>query len=167
MDETERERLRREKSAYFNDVLGRLTAMGITDLKTRADIAELEWHLFTLNCEYYEQKRFIRHRERERQREIERECLRLMDKEEAAQQVETPSADHDGKQESATDHDQQPEDEKRDDGGAKLETGATEGDGNEPDSETAESLDLLREIDEMLSDATGIIGTAAKNAIAG
>lgn len=165
MDETERERSRREKSAFYDDVLERLTAMGITDLKTRADIAEREWYMFTLNCEYYERERFKRHREREQQREIERECLRLMDEEEAARHVETPSADHDEKQESATDHDQQPEDEKRDDGGAELGTDASEGDGDEPESETTESLDLLREIDEMLSDATGIIGTAAKNAI--
>ena len=165
MDETERERSRREKSAFYDDVLERLTAMGITDLKTRADIAEREWYMFTLNCEYYERERFKRHREREQQREIERECLRLMDEEEAARHVETPSADHDEKQESATDHDQQPEDEKRDDGGAELGTDASEGDGDEPESETTESLDLLREIDEMLSDATGIIRTAAKNAI--
>ena len=139
--------------------------MGITDLKTRVDIAEYEWYLFTLNCEYYEQERFIRHREREQQREIERECLRLMDEEEAARHVETPNADHDEKQESATDHDKQPEGEKQGDGGAELETGATEGDEDEPESETTESLELLREIDEMLSDATGIIRTAAKNAI--
>lgn len=165
MDETERERSRREKSAYFDDVLGRLTAMGITDLKTQVDIAEHEWYLFTLNCEYYEQERLKRYMERERQREIERECSQLMDEEEAARQVETPSARHDEKQGSVTDHDQQPEGEKRGDGGAELETDATEGDGNTPDSVTAESLDLLREIDEMLSDATGIIGTAAKNAI--
>lgn len=165
MDETERERSRREKSAYFDDVLGRLTAMGITDLKTRADIAEHEWYLFTLNCEYYEQERLKRYMERERQREIERECSQLMDEEEAARQVETPNTDHDEKRESATDHDQQPEGEKQGDGGAKLETGATEGDGDEPDSETAESRDLLREIDGMLSDSTRIIRTAAKNAI--
>ena len=139
--------------------------MGITDLKTRADIAEREWYLFTLNCEYYEQERFIRHRERKQQREIERECSQLMDEEEAARQVETLNADHDEKQESATDHDRHPEGEKRGDGGAELETDATEGDGDEPDSETTESLDLLREIDGMLSDATGIIRTAAKNAI--
>lgn len=165
MDETERERSRREKFAYFDDVLGRLTAMGITDLKTRADIAEHEWYLFTLNCEYYEQERLKRYMERERQREIERECSQLMDEEEAARHVETPSADHDEKQESATDHDQQPEGEKRDDGGAELGTCAAEGDGDEPDSETSESLDLLREIDGMLSDSTRIIRTAAKNAI--
>lgn len=165
MDETERERSRREKFAFDDDVFERLTAMGITDLKTRMDIAEHEWYLFTLNCEYYEQERLKRYMERERQREIERECLRLMDEEEAARHVETPNADHGEKQESATDHDLQPEDEKRGDGGAELETGATEGDGDEPDSETAESLDLLREIDGMLSDATGIIRTAAKNAI--
>lgn len=139
--------------------------MGITDLKTQVDIAEHEWYLFTLNCEYYEQERLKRYMERERQREIERECSQLMDEEEAARQVETPSARHDEKQGSVTDHDQQPEGEKRGDGGAELETDATEGDGNTPDSVTAESLDLLREIDEMLSDATGIIGTAAKNAI--
>lgn len=165
MDETERERSRREKFAFDDDVFERLTAMGITDLKTRVDIAEYEWYLFTLNCEYYEQERFIRHREREQQREIERECLRLMDEEEAARHVETPNADHDEKQESATDHDKQPEGEKQGDGGAELETGATEGDEDEPESETTESLELLREIDEMLSDATGIIRTAAKNAI--
>lgn len=165
MDETERERSRREKFAYFDDVFERLTAMGITDLKTRMDIAEHEWYLFTLNCEYYEQERLKRYMERERQREIERECLRLMDEEEAARHVETPNADHGEKQESATDHDLQPEDEKRGDGGAELGTDATEGDGDEPESETTESLDLLREIDEMLSDATSIIGTAAKNAI--
>ena len=165
MDETERERSRREKSAFYDDVLERLTAMGITDLKTRADIAEREWYMFTLNCEYYERERFKRHREREQQREIERECSQLMDEEETARQVETPNTDHDEKRESATDHDQQPEGEKQGDGGAKLETGATEGDGDEPDSETAESLDLLREIDGMLSDSTRIIRTAAKNAI--
>lgn len=165
MDETERERSRREKSAFYDDVLERLTAMGITDLKTRADIAEREWYMFTLNCEYYERERFIRHWEREQQREIERECLRLMDEEEAARQVETPNADHDEKQESATDHDQQPEDEKRDDGGAELETDVTEGVEDEPDSETAESLDLLREIDEMLSGWTSTIRKAADNAI--
>lgn len=165
MDETERERSRREKFAYFDDVFARLTAIGITDLKTQVDIAEHEWYLFTLNCEDYEQKRLKRYMERERQREIERECLRLMDEEEAARHVETPSADHDEKQESATDHDQQPKDEKRGDGGAELGTGATEGDGDEPESETTESLELLREIDEMLSGAKGIIRTAAKNAI--
>ena len=165
MDETERERSRREKSAYFDDVLGRLTAIEITDLMMRADIAEQEWYLFTLNCEDYEQERFKRHMERERQREIERECLRLMDEEEAARQAETPNARHDEKQESATEHEQQPEDEKQSDGGMELETDATEGDGDEPESEPTESLDLLREIDEMLSDATGIIRTAAKNAI--
>lgn len=165
MDETERERSRREKFAFDDDVFERLTAMGITDLKTRMDIAEHEWYLFTLNCEYYEQERLKRYMERERQREIERECLRLMDEEEAARNVETPNADHGEKQESATDHDLQPEDEKRGDGGAELGTDATEGDGDEPESETTESLDLLREIDEMLSDATSIIGTAAKNAI--
>lgn len=165
MDETERERSRREKSAFYDDVLERLTAMGITDLKTRADIAEREWYMFTLNCEYYERERFKRHREREQQREIERECLRLMDEEEAARHVETPSADHDEKQESATDHDQQPEDEKRGDGGAELGTDATEGDGNTPDSVTAESLDLLREIDEMLSVMTDTTeATAASSA---
>lgn len=75
MNESERERSRREKSAFYDDVLGRLTAMGITDLKTRADIAEQEWYLFTLNCEYYERERLKRHREREQQREIEREYL--------------------------------------------------------------------------------------------
>lgn len=139
--------------------------MEITDLKTRADIAEHEWHLFTLNCEYYEQERFIRHREREQQREIERECLRLMDEEEAARQVETPSARHDEKQGSAADHDKQPEGEKRGDGGAELETDATEGDGDEPDSETAESFNQLQEIDEMLSGITNIIRTAANNVI--
>lgn len=163
MDETERERSRREKSAYFDDVLGRLTAMGITDLKTRADIAEQEWYLFTLNCEYYERERLKRHREREQQREIEREYLWLMNEEEAARQVETPSTDHDEKQESATDHDQQPEGEKQSDGGAKLETGATEGDGDEPDSETAESLDLLREIDGMFSGMADTIRAATAN----
>lgn len=163
MDETERERSRREKFAYFDDVFERLTAMGITDLKTRVDIAEHEWYLFTLNCEYYEQERFIRHREREQQREIERECLRLMDEEEAARQVETPNADHDEKQESATEHDQQPEDEKRGDGGAELGTDATEGDGDEPESETTESLELLAEIDGMLSGAADATRTAAKN----
>lgn len=165
MDETERERLRREKSAYFDDVLGRLTAMGITDLKTRVDIAEREWYLFTLNCEDYEQERLKRYMERERQREIERECSQLMDEEEAARQVETPNADHDEKQESATDHDQQPEDEKQGDGGAELGTDATEGDRDEPESETTESLDLLREIDGMLSGMADTIRTAAKNAI--
>lgn len=165
MDETERERLRREKSAYFDDVLGRLTAIGITDLKTRADIAEQEWYLFTLNCEDYEQERLNRRLERERQREIKMECLRSMDDEEATRQVETPSADHDEKQESATDHDQQPEDEKRGDGGAELGTDATEGDGDEPESETTESLDLLREIDGMLSGMANTIRTAANNAI--
>lgn len=165
MDETERERLRREKSAYFDDVLGRLTAMGITDLKTRADIAEQEWYLFTLNCEYYEQERLNRRLERERQREIKRRCSQSMDEAETTQRVETPSADHDEKQESATEHDQQPEDEKRGDGGAELGTDATEGDGNEPESETTESLELLAEIDGMLSNAKGIIRTAAKNAI--
>lgn len=163
MDETERERSRREKSAFYDDVLERLTAMGITDLKTRADIAEREWYIFTLNCEYYERERFKRHRGREQQREIERECLRLMDEEEAARHVETPSADHDEKQESATDHDQQPEDEKRDDGGAELETDATEGDGNEPESETTESLELLAEIDGMLSGVADATRTAATN----
>lgn len=165
MDEKEGERSRREKFAFVDDVFERLTAMEITDLKMRVDIAEHEWYLFTLNCEDYEQERLKRYMERERQREIERECLWLMDEEEAARQVETPSARHDEKQESATDHDKQPEDEKRADGGAELGTDATEGDGDEPESETTESLDLLREIDEMLSDATGIIGTAAKNAI--
>ena len=143
----------------------RLTAMGITDLYKRTEMLELEWYLFTLNCEDYEQERLKRYMERERQREIERECLRSMDDEEAARQVETPNADHDEKQESATDHDLQPKDEKRGDGGAEQETGATEGDEDEPESETTESLELLREIDEMLSDATGIIRTAAKNAI--
>ena len=165
MDETERERSRREKFAYFDDVFERLTAMGITDLKTQVDIAEHEWYLFTLNCEYYERERFKRHREREQQKEIEREYSQLMDEEEAARHVETPNADHDEKQESATDHDKQPEGEKQGDGGAELETGATEGVGDEPDSETAESLDLLREIDEMFSGMAGIIRTAAKNAI--
>lgn len=165
MDETERERSRREKFAYFDDVFGRLTAMGITDLKTQVDIAEHEWYLFTLNCEDYEQERLKRYMERERQREIERECSQLMDEEEAARQVETPNTDHDEKRESATDHDKQPEDEKRGDGGAELGTDATEGDGDEPESETTESLDLLREIDGMLSGATRIIRTAAKNAI--
>lgn len=165
MDETERERSRREKFAYFDDAFEQLTAMGITDLKTRADIAEWGWYMFTLNCEYYERERLKERREREQQREIERECLRLMDEEEAARQVETPKADHDEKQGSATDHDQQPKSEKRGDGGAELETDATEGVGDEPDNETAESLDLLREIDEMLSgvaDATRT--TAASNA---
>lgn len=165
MDETERERSRREKSAFYDDVLERLTAMGITDLKTRADIAEREWYMFTLNCEYYERERFIRHWEREQQREIERECLRLMDEEEAARQVETPSARHDEKQGSATDHDQQPEGEKRDDGGTKLETGATEGAGDEPESETTKSLELLAEIDGMLSGVADVTRTAAANAI--
>lgn len=165
MDETERERSRREKYAFYDDMGERLTAMGITDLKTRVDIAEQEWYLFTLNCEDYEQERLKRSGEREQQREIERECLRLIDEEEAARQVETPNADHDEKQESATEHDQQPEDEKQSDGGTEQETGATEGDEDEPESETTESLELLREIDEMLSDATGIIRTAAKNAI--
>lgn len=165
MDETERERSRREKFAFVDDVFERLTAMGITDLKTRVDIAEHEWYLFTLNCEYYEQERLKRYMERERQREIERECLWLMDEEEAVRQVETLNADHDEKQESATDHDQHPEGEKQGDGGAELETDTTEGDGNEPDNETAESLDILREIDEMLSGTTGIIRTAADNAI--
>lgn len=163
MNESERERSRREKSAFYDDVLGRLTAMGITDLKTRADIAEQEWYLFTLNCEYYERERLKRHREREQQREIEREYLWLMNEEEAARQVETPSTDHDEKQESATDHDQQPEGEKQSDGGAKLETGATEGDGDEPDSETAESLDLLREIDGMFSGMADTIRAATAN----
>lgn len=165
MDETERERSRREESAFYDEMGERLTAMGITDLYKRTEMLELEWYLFTLNCEDYEQERFKRHREREHQKEIERECSRLMDEEEAARQVETPNADHDEKPESATDHDQQPEGEKRGDGGAELETDATEGVGDEPDSETAESLDLLREIDGMLSDAKGIIRTAAKNAI--
>lgn len=163
MDETERERSRREKSAFYDDVLERLTAMGITDLKTRVDIAEHEWYLFTLNCEYYEQERFIRHREREQQREIERECLRLMDEEEAARQVKTPNADHDEKQESATDHDLQPKDEKQSDGGTEQETGATEGDGDEPESETTESLELLAEIDGMLSGVADATRTAATN----
>lgn len=72
MDETERERSHREKSAFYDDVLERLTAAGITDLKTRADIAEQEWYTFTLNCEYYERERLKRRIERERQREIER-----------------------------------------------------------------------------------------------
>lgn len=165
MKETERERLRREKFAYFNDVGEQLTAMGITDLYKQVEILETEWYLFTLHCEDYEQERRKRDREREEQREIERECLRLMDEEEAARQVETPSADHDEKQESATEHDQQPEDEKQGDGGTELETDATEGDGNTPDSVTAESLDLLREIDEMLSGTTSTIRKAAKNAI--
>ena len=57
MDETERERSRREKYAFYDDMGERLTAMGITDLKTRVDIAEQEWYLFTLNCEDYEQER--------------------------------------------------------------------------------------------------------------
>ena len=139
--------------------------MGITDLKTRVDIAEHEWYLFTLNCEDYEQERLKRYMERERQREIERECLWLMDEEEAVRQVETLNADHDEKQESATDHDRHPEGEKRGDGGAELETDATEGDGDEPDSETAESFNQLQEIDEMLSGMTNIIRTAADNAI--
>lgn len=165
MDETERERSRREKSAFYDDVLERLTAMGITDLKTRADIAEHEWYLFTLNCEYYERERFKRHREREQQREIERECLWLMDEEEAARQVETPSARHDEKQESATDHDKQPEGEKQGDGGAELETDATESVGDEPESETTEPLELLREIDGMLSGMADTIRTAANNVI--
>lgn len=165
MDETERERSRREKSAYFNDVLGRLTAMGITDLKTRADIAEHEWYLFTLNCEYYEQERLNRRLERERQREIKRRCSQSMDEAETTQRVETPSADHDEKQESATDHSQQPEDEKRDDGGAELGTDATEGDGDEPESETTESLELLAEIDGMLSGVADVTRTAAANVI--
>lgn len=165
MDETERERSRREKFAFVDDVFERLTAMGITDLKTRVDIAEHEWYLFTLNCEYYEQERLKRYLERERQREIERECLWLMDEEEAARQVETPSTDHDEKQESATDHDQHPEGEKQGDGGAELETDTTEGDGNEPDNETAESLELLAEIDGMLSGVADVTRTAAANAI--
>lgn len=165
MDETERERSRREKFAFYDDVFARLTAIGITDLKTQVDIAEQEWYLFTLNCEDYEQERLKRYMEREQQREIERECLRLMDEEEAARQVETPNADHDEKQESATDHNQQPEDEKRSDGGAELGTDAIEGDGDEPDSETAESFNQLQEIDEMLSGMTNIIRTAANNAI--
>lgn len=165
MDETERERLRREKYAFYGDVAERLTAMGITDLYERTEMLELEWYLFALNCEDYEQERRKRDKEREEQREIERECSRLMDEEEAARQVETPSADHDGKQGSATDHDQQPEGEKQGDGGTELETDATEGDGNTPDSVTAESLDLLREIDGMLSGKAGIIRAAAKNAI--
>lgn len=63
MDETERERSRREKFAFDDDVFERLTAMGITDLKTRMDIAEHEWYLFTLNCEYYEQERWKRYME--------------------------------------------------------------------------------------------------------
>lgn len=165
MDETERERSRREKFAFYDDVLKRLTAMGITDLKTQVDIAEQEWYLFTLNCEDYEQERLKRYMERERQREIERECSQLMDEEEAARQVETPSTDRDEKQESATDHYQQPEGEKRDDGGAKLETGATEGAGDEPESETTESLELLAEIDGMLSGVADVTRTAAANAI--
>lgn len=163
MDETERERSRREKSAYFNDVLGRLTAMGITDLKTRADIAEHEWYLFTLNCEYYEQERLNRRLERERQREIKRRCSQSMDEAETTQRVKTPSTDHDEKQKSATDHDQQPEGEKRGDGGAELGTDATEGDGDEPESETTESLELLAEIDGMLSGVADITRTAAAN----
>lgn len=165
MDEKEGERSRREKFAFVDDVFERLTAMGITDLKTRVDIAEHEWYLFTLNCEDYEQERLKRYMERERQREIERECLWLMDEEEAVRQVETLNADHDEKQESATDHDRHPEGEKRGDGGAELETDATEGDGDEPDSETAESFNQLQEIDEMLSGMTNIIRTAADNAI--
>ena len=72
MDETERERSRREKYAFYDDMGERLTAMGITDLKTRVDIAEQEWYLFTLNCEDYEQERLKRSGEREQQREIER-----------------------------------------------------------------------------------------------
>lgn len=164
MDETERERSRREKFAYFDDVFGRLTAMGITDLKTQVDIAEHEWYLFTLNCEDYEQERLKRYMERERQREIERECSQLMDEEEAARQVETPNTDHDEKRESATDHDKQPEDEKRGDGGAELGTDATEGDGNTPDSVTAKSLDLLREIDGMFSGMADSVRTATENA---
>ena len=139
--------------------------MGITDLKTRVDIAEHEWYLFTLNCEYYEQERLKRYMERERQREIERECLWLMDEEEAVRQVETLNADHDEKQESATDHDQHPEGEKQGDGGAELETGATESVGDEPESETTEPLELLREIDGMLSGMADTIRTAANNAI--
>lgn len=165
MDEAERERSRREKFAYFDDVFGRLTAMGITDLKTQVDIAEQEWYLFTLNCEDYEQERLKRYMERERQREIERECSQLMDEEEAARQVETPNTDHDEKRESATDHDKQPEDEKRGDGGAELGTDATEGDGDAPESETTESLDLLREIDGMLSGMADTIRKAADNAL--
>lgn len=165
MDETERERSHREKSAFYDDVLERLTAAGITDLKTRADIAEQEWYTFTLNCEYYERERLKRRIERERQREIERGCLRLMDEEEAARQVEASNADHDEKQESATDHDQQPEDEKRSDGGTELGTDATGGDGDEPESETTESLELLAEIDGMLSGVTDVTRTAAANAI--
>lgn len=165
MDKTERERSRREKFAYFDDVFGRLTAMGITDLKTQVDIAEHEWYLFTLNCEDYEQERLKRYMERERQREIERECSQLMDEEEAARQVETPNTDHDEKRESVTDHDKQPEDEKRGNGGAELGTDATEGDGDAPESETTESLDLLREIDGMLSGMADTIRKAADNAI--
>lgn len=165
MDETERERSRKEKFAYFDDVGEQLTAMGITDLYKQVEILETEWYLFTLHCEDYEQERRKRDREREEQREIERECLRLMDEEEAARQVETPSTAHDEKEESATEHDQQPEDEKRDDGGEELETDATEGDGNTPDSETTESFNQLQEIDELLSGATGIIRKAAKNAV--
>ena len=155
MDETERKRLLKEKFAFHDDVYERLTAIGITDLKTQVDIAEQEWYLFTLNCEEYEQERFKRSMEREKQREIERECSRLMDEAEAARQVETPSADHD----------QQPESEKQGDGGAELETDATEGDGNTPDSETAESLDLLHEIDGMFSGMADTVRTAADNAI--
>ena len=60
MDETERKRLLKEKFAFHDDVYERLTAVGITDLKTRWDIAEQEWYLFTLNCEEYEQERFKR-----------------------------------------------------------------------------------------------------------
>lgn len=165
MDETERKRLLKEKFAFHDDVFERLTAIGITDLKTRVDIAEQEWHLFTLNCEEYEQERFKRSMEREKQREIERECSRLMDEEEAARQVETPSADHDEKQKSTADHDQQPEGEKRGDGRAELETDATEGVGDEPDSETAESLDLLHEIDGMFSGMADTVRKAADNAI--
>lgn len=165
MDKTERERSRREENAFYVDMGERLTAMGITDLKTRADIAEQEWYLFTLNCEDYEQERLKRSREREQQREIERECSRLMYAEEAARQVETPSARHDEKQESATGHDQQPKDEKQSDGGTEQETGATEGDEDEPESETTESLELLAEIDGMLSGVADTTRKAADNAI--
>ena len=169
MEETEKERLRRQKWSYYGCIAKQLEEQGITDLNTRTEIAlkrtELEWYLFTQNCEEYEQERFKWRREREEQREIERECSRLMDEEEAARQVETPSADHDEKQEGTADHDRQPEGEKQGDGGAELETDATEGDGNMPDSETAESLDLLREIDGMFSGMADTVRTAADNAI--
>lgn len=169
MDETEKERLRKQKWDYYDSVCEQLEEHGITDLNTRTKIAlertESEWYLFTLHCEEHERERRKRDREREQWREIERECLQLMDEEEAAQRVETPSADHDEKEESATDRDQQPEDEKRSDGGTELGTDATGGDGDEPESETTESLELLAEIDGMLSGVTDVIRTAAANAI--